>query len=146
MNAWTIQGAINKNKKEQFKQPNAYWQWLDKTNNMGIFNEFRALTTNIDALQMIEALERGGIDRRESMRMAEKVFKLIKPVAPAGKMHMKETYWGQASQRMVWKGLAGISAEKHCKWMHEQRTRYKAHEKPCLFVRIPFVPMPQTGK
>lgn len=113
---------------------------------MGIFNEFRALTTNIDALQMIEALERGGIDRRESMRMAANVFKLIKPVAPNGKMHMKETYWGQASQRMVWKGLAGINQDKHAAWMHEQRTRYKAHEKPCLFVRIPFVPMPQTGK
>ena len=112
-----------------------------------IYNEFRTLAAgNADALELIDALQSGQYQGREAKRIADHVFRLIKPKPPVGRMHMRETFWGQATQKMVWKGLAGISAERHCAWIYEQRTKYKELEKPCLFVRIPSLPLPQTGK
>ena len=91
---------------------------------MSIYNEFRHITTNTEALAILDALERGTIaDVRERRRAADKVWKLVAPACPTGHKYMVGTFWARASTRFVWWGLFGRKEKDHTEWLADERLR-----------------------
>lgn len=109
---------------------------------MTIYDHFRQLAgDNEPLIQAIGLLEGRLLPDKQDRRMAHEIWRAIVPPSPPGRQHSKDSFWGIASARCIWKGLYGYKCAEHSRWLTQNIHRAGK----CVFVPIPNVPQPRVG-